>query len=483
MLWFTGSIPEAIIASKQRKLPFVVYIEGSDEVSIEMGDVWSELQVSLLSQDKCIAIKLANESEQCAQFSQLYPVVCIPSLFIIGENGMPLEVLGGRLTSREIISKATAAFEVYHSQSSSGPVQVKSEDGSSEGSSQSAEHVRRHKHFSAQGNYLLQHIIILLSLQLLLSSSSLLSLLLLRLIEQKRKEKAEREKQEQIEKEAKRREEGQQLVNAKRQIEERKQQELVNQIREDRAKERAAREAVRQQIARDKAEREAQKQAELKERQQAQDTSASTTAASTYTGGGSYSNVRLQFRLPDGSGITHLFPADALLSTAHQYVVSHTGSRLPSVAMSTTYPRRQFTDDDMQRSLTDLGLAPSATIIVTEIFKHVGSSVITLSASSSEVDSAGLFGWLLAPFIAIFTFISAFLFGSPAMQRGSIIGGGGRALSLISSCFTLRTEVRRRATSPRGSNQSSDGNIHRLQNFRDDEDDQNTWNGNSTQQM
>ncbi|XP_032239793.1 UBX domain-containing protein 4 [Nematostella vectensis] len=475
MLWFTGSIPEAIIASKQRKLPFVVYIEGSDEVSIEMGDVWSELQVSeLLSQDKCIAIKLANESEQCAQFSQLYPVVCIPSLFIIGENGMPLEVLGGRLTSREIISKATAAFEVYHSQSSSGPVQVKSEDGSSEGSSQSAEHARSQVKSEPTAEQSSQPSRADPSLTNESVSIEERVEKARRLIEQKRKEKAEREKQEQIEKEAKRREEGQQLVNAKRQIEERKQQELVNQIREDRAKERAAREAVRQQIARDKAEREAQKQAELKERQQAQDTSASTTAASTYTGGGSYSNVRLQFRLPDGSGITHLFPADALLSTAHQYVVSHTGSRLPSVAMSTTYPRRQFTDDDMQRSLTDLGLAPSATIIVS-----------SAKASSSEVDSAGLFGWLLAPFIAIFTFISAFLFGSPAMQRGSYGASSSREREDIppEQSKPDRTEVRRRATSPRGSNQSSDGNIHRLQNFRDDEDDQNTWNGNSTQQM
>ena len=78
-----------------------------------------------------------------------------------------------------------------------------------------------------------------------------------------------------------RRHEGQELSKAKRDREERQAQDIVNQIKEDRAKERAHREAVRQQIARDKAEREARRQNELLERQRAQATTASPSAAST----------------------------------------------------------------------------------------------------------------------------------------------------------------------------------------------------------
>ena len=62
---------------------------------------------------------------------------------------------------------------------------------------------------------------------------------------------------------------------------ERQAQDIVNQIKEDRAKERAHREAVRQQIARDKAEREARRQNELQERQRAQAETAAPSGAVT----------------------------------------------------------------------------------------------------------------------------------------------------------------------------------------------------------
>ena len=72
-------------------------------------------------------------------------------------------------------------------------------------------------------------------------------------------------------------------MKAKRDMEERKAKELINQIKEDRAKERAAREAVKQQIARDRAEREARKMAEKQERQLAQASCSSPEASSGRT--------------------------------------------------------------------------------------------------------------------------------------------------------------------------------------------------------
>ena len=74
---------------------------------------------------------------------------------------------------------------------------------------------------------------------------------------------------------------GQELSKAKRDREERQAQDIVNQIKEDRAKERAHREAVRQQIARDRAEREARRQNELQERQRAQAVAAAPSGAMT----------------------------------------------------------------------------------------------------------------------------------------------------------------------------------------------------------
>ena len=70
------------------------------------------------------------------------------------------------------------------------------------------------------------------------------------------------------------------MSKAKRNREEKQAQDIMNQIKEDKAKERAHREAVRQQIARDKAEREARRQNELQERQRAQASVAPSAAVS-----------------------------------------------------------------------------------------------------------------------------------------------------------------------------------------------------------
>ncbi|KAJ7371287.1 UBX domain-containing protein 4 [Desmophyllum pertusum] len=124
------------------------------------------------------------------------------------------------------------------------------------------------------------------------------------LIEQKRNEKEGSENQEVKKNEFDRRHTGQEFSKSKRDREERQSQDIVNQIKEDRAKERAHREAVRQQIARDRAEREDRRQNELQERQRAQAAAAAPSAAmaggSERQGRSDCTSARLQFRLPDG---------------------------------------------------------------------------------------------------------------------------------------------------------------------------------------
>ena len=81
------------------------------------------------------------------------------------------------------------------------------------------------------------------------------------------------------------------MSKAKRNREEKQAQDIMNQIKEDKAKERAHREAVRQQIARDKAEREARRQNELQERQRAQ----ASVAPSAAVSGGSDRQARTEW--------------------------------------------------------------------------------------------------------------------------------------------------------------------------------------------
>uniref|UniRef100_A0A3Q4GX21 UBX domain protein 4 n=2 Tax=Pseudocrenilabrinae TaxID=318546 RepID=A0A3Q4GX21_NEOBR len=71
MLWFQGSIPDAIKSAKQRSLVFVVVITGEDEQSAQLMSSWEDDRVSEAAQKCCVAIKVEAKSDTCAQFSQI----------------------------------------------------------------------------------------------------------------------------------------------------------------------------------------------------------------------------------------------------------------------------------------------------------------------------------------------------------------------------------------------------------------------------
>ncbi|KAK5601964.1 hypothetical protein CRENBAI_018399 [Crenichthys baileyi] len=58
MLWFEGSIPEAINSAKHRSLVFVVVIAGEDEQSKQLMSSWEDDRVSEEAQNCCVAIKV-----------------------------------------------------------------------------------------------------------------------------------------------------------------------------------------------------------------------------------------------------------------------------------------------------------------------------------------------------------------------------------------------------------------------------------------
>lgn len=498
MLWFKGSIPEAIVESRKKGLIFIVYIEGDNEETQKMNTTWADSKIAeTLSREKCIAVKLDHKSEDCTQFSKLYPVVCIPVTYFIGENGLPVEVIGGSLPVEEFLSKANKALEAHQKSrttningttaASSVPqstaVASSSVQHSSDSTvSQAAQDASTSDMDATPGTSQELHVqdsgTQQTSLQDKVDRAKVL-------IEKKRQEKDENEKQDLRKKEFERRHFGQEMAKAKRNREEKQAQDIVNQIKEDRAKERAHREAVRQQISRDKAEREARKQNELQERQRAQAMTASSSSSSSsgdVTGGsdrqatkGDCISARLQFRLPDGSSVTNSFSADSTLDTIRQFISNHLGSSTSSVTLYTTYPRRELTEEDLVKSLSDLGLAPSATLVVALTNRN---AVMPSGSSSSQSD---LFLWILSPLFALISFIKAFLFGSPDQPRGAYGPTAGRQDTNPQSQQS-NSRVRRRVPQG-GASFREEGGVYRLNNEDDEDDDNNTWNGNSTQQM
>ena len=157
--------------------------------------------------------------------------------------------------------------------------------------------------------------------------------------------------------------------------------------------------------------------------------------------------LRIQLRLPDGSSHTHHFPAEAPLSDLYAFV--RTDTNYTSFSLSTTFPRRNLDTEDQTSSLKDLQMAPSCTVMV-----------LPTTVSARDGDFMSLVWLLLTPFTVLWGIVSSF-FGSSVSQgvaQGSATNTGS------------------------GSRVTRQGGIGRLRNSDFSDDENNTWNGNSTQQ-
>lgn len=81
-----------------------------------------------------------------------------------------------------------------------------------------------------------------------------------------------------------------------------------------------------------------------------------------------YQETRIQIRLPNGSTLVETFKKQEQLSAVRLFVQLKQGDT-PGVfpfSMMTTFPRKVFSDEDYDKTLEELQLIPSATIMVTK---------------------------------------------------------------------------------------------------------------------
>ncbi|KAF4526120.1 hypothetical protein B566_EDAN007614 [Ephemera danica] len=266
-----------------------------------------------------------------------------------------------------------------------------------------------------------------------------------------------------FERELARRKEGQEIAQAKKAREALEAQQALEERRREREMEREARERVLQQIAQDKLERAAR---------MASDKAAPSepVAASPVTvSQASTANVaRLQFRLPDGSSHTHTFEADAQLGDVRQYVKTtlHPGAFMLSIA----FPRSELATTDDNRSLRDLGLVPSSALLI------LPASSLPGAVASPGTGFVALLWFVLSPITLIWSFVSARIWGRPDNATADPpVERGPSAAAAAAQARANQNDVRQRV--------KKEGNVHRLAGVQDSDDDNNTYNGNSTQQM
>lgn len=503
MLWFQGSIPDAISSAKQKGSVFVVVITGDDEQSVALMESWEDDRVSEEANSCCVAIKVDAKSETCGQFSQFYPVVCIPSSFFIGENGIPLEVIAGSVSADELMKRIDRVKQMHAHQISpdrSPPMDTSQHDNRTH-PEQEPEPFSEPGPSRADGATSAEVTKDSLSASVSAEQSEEthseenLEAKVERLtkkLEERREQRKIGEEENEIKKEMERRKLGKDMHDFKKKQEEEKTKRLLEERNREKAEEKAARERVKQQIALDRAERAARyakvqeedkaaKQAALQQRQVEQEARKEMLLRERST------VARIQFRLPDGSSFTNSFPSQSRLQEARQFAAQEVGNRYGNFSLATMFPRREFTSDDLDRTLTELELAPSASVVLLPQSSRPSNTV----AQSSGGGIWAVLGTLIYPLLAVWRFLSSFLFAAPP-PRGAA-SRDQQAPQHQSNSYTKSTTANDTMKRESSSNQNNaerrprdfkkDGKICRLRTQEDSEDDNNTWNGNSTQQM
>ncbi|XP_047578461.1 UBX domain-containing protein 4 [Lutra lutra] len=507
MLWFQGAIPAAIASAKRSGAVFVVFVAGDDEQSTQMAASWEDEKVTEASSDSFVAIKIDTKSEACLQFSQIYPVVCVPSSFFIGDSGIPLEVIAGSVSADELVTRIHKVRQMHSlkgetsvangSQSESSvstpPTSCEPNNTSENSQSRNAELCETpptsdRKSDSATGGESSGHASPSQDRGGCSNQKSPEDLTvrverLTKKLEERREEKRKEEEQREIKKEIERRKTGKEMLDYKRKQEEELTKRMLEERNREKAEDRAARERIKQQIALDRAERaarfaktkeevEAAKAAALLAKQAEMEVKRESSARERST------VARIQFRLPDGSSFTNQFPSDAPLEEARQFAAQTVGNTYGNFSLATMFPRREFTKEDYKKKLLDLELAPSASVVLLPAGRPNTSMV-----HSSSGDFWTLLGTVLYPFLAIWRLISNFLFSNPPAQT-SVRAATSESSNLASTSNSeKRDPVRKRVLEKRGEDFKKEGKIYRLRTQDDGEDENNTWNGNSTQQM
>ncbi|XP_013385210.1 UBX domain-containing protein 4 [Lingula anatina] len=502
MKWFTGGIPEAILKAKTSLSVFIVYVSGYDEVSKKMDETWEDSAVSRECEEgHCVGIKLQANSEECQQFSQLYPVVCIPSAFFIGNNGVPIEITGGHIEPAQFAAKIKNVVQMHqllHPQQQQQQQQQQLSQPSTEtaatvtaatvtavaGASAQVPASSEDKQLEEDSS----------PVQRPGESASDLEARVERakqLIEMNRIKKAKQKEEEEKRKEVERRNLGRDMARFREMKAEAEAKELRDQMKKDKEEEKLARKRVKEQIEKDRLERKARYEKEKQEKEKAKNEAReakeeeqrrSLEAAEAVK----RETARIQFRLPDGSALTEQFPSHQPLQAAKDFVCQKLGSSFGPFQLQMTYPHRTFVDSDMQTSFLDLQLAPSAVILV-----KPGKASSSVKPSGGD---SGLIALILAPFLWLWGILCSMLFGSPSQPKGAY-NSPQEAQSPRQQQSTQQTDPSPLTSSSTRLNRpktaykrrtpisTTEGNVHKFNNPGDEDDDTATWNGNSTQQM
>jgi len=189
------------------------------------------------------------------------------------------------------------------------------------------------------------------------------------IIKQRRQEKAEQEKKEALEREKSRRRTGQELTQARQKLQEEEIRHMAEMKRREKMEDKLARQRVLDEIERDKQRR--------KEKFGMGGASAPTPAPNPIpapvvmsppasSSNQTFDECKLQIRLTNGQCLTQTFSPNEELAAVRLFVEMNRTDGSGAFSLMTNFPKKVFSESDMQSSLCSLGLVPSAVLIVSK---------------------------------------------------------------------------------------------------------------------
>ncbi|XP_044264456.1 UBX domain-containing protein 4 [Tribolium madens] len=473
MNWFKGEIAQAIVTSKAKQAIFVVYVYGKDETSSQITELIDKEEiVKILGSDSFVAIKIETDSVPYQQFSQIYKQVPTPSIYFIGKQGLPIEIVTevngvksfqeklNSILQKGGLSTMSAQSQNFISNEQSQQPQTKPANvvcendvctiKKDEKPSTSQQAVKEAAKAEEKQD---------LTVEEKVERAK-------QLVEQKREEKRKEEFEKEREKELERRKMGQNVQQLKRWQDDQELKQVLEEREKEKRESQAARERVLAQIAQDKAER-AAKFSPATNQPQSQPHSSQSSPKPVNT-----NTARLQFRMPDGRTATNDFASSDTLASVHAHIKANLHLPFNNYTLSTTFPRREFTEAENSQTLLQLGLVPTAVILILPVNRGV-------VATNAEGGFTGFLWTLITPILTLLGYLKTFVFGSAPAPSTNNDNHNKRAAE-SSSDHRAQPKVRRAGETTVIRRQ---GNIHRLSNKNDSDDENNTWNGNSTQQM
>jgi len=182
----------------------------------------------------------------------------------------------------------------------------------------------------------------------------------------KRAERLAKEADEAKDKEKKRVESGKDMGSIRAALEEQEIRKLADLRRREKEEEKKAKARVLAQIEADKAARKAEREAS---KAGAAQVAAAAPAAQPAQPAvkKDYTEARLQIRQPNGQAIVHSFGVKEPLAAVGLYVeMNRSDGGAGPVKFMTNFPKKVFADEDYENTLENLGLVPSAVLMITK---------------------------------------------------------------------------------------------------------------------